>query len=450
MSAQRLSGMVGFSVVWLGQVVSVLGTGMTQFALTIWAWQLTGQATALALVGFCGFLPLVVMTPLAGALVDRWNRKLVMILSDLAAGLATVAIFILLQTGHLAIWHLYAAAAFSGVFGAFQFPAYSASITLMLPKEQYTRANAMLGLAQSIAGVFSPIAAGALLAFVGLGGILTIDIITFVFAIAALLVVPIPQPAPSPIDAAQKRSLLADSLFGFRYIFARPSLKGLLVLFFVVNLILSLSFAVFSPMVLARTGNNSLILGSVQMVFGAGGILGGVLIGVWGGPKRKIHALLLGASVSCLFGVVLLGVGRGLVVWGVGAFAATVLTPMVQGASHAIWQTKVPAALQGRVFSARIVMGQIGGALALPVGGLLADRVFEPLMRGTSALARVASPLVGTGSGAGMGLMFVFFGILGTLVSASGYLYRPVREIETLLPDAVEQASPSLIAASGE
>ncbi len=449
MSSQRLSGMVGFSVVWFGQVVSVLGTGMTQFALTIWAWQITGQATALALVGFCGFFPLVVMSPLAGALIDRWNRKLVMILSDLAAGLATIAIFVLLKTGHLEIWHLYAAAAFSGTFGAFQFPAYSASITLMLPKEQYTRANAMLGLAQSISSVFAPIAAGALLVFLGIGGILTIDIATFVFAIAALLVVPIPQPAPSPADEAGKRSLWADSLFGFRYIFARPSLTGLLVLFFAVNLILSLSFAVFSPMVLARTGNNSLVLGSVQMIFGIGGVLGGVLVGIWGGPKRKIHGLLLGAMVSCLFGVVLLGIGQTLVVWGVGAFLAVALTPMVQGSSNAIWQTKVPANVQGRVFSARIVIGQIGGALALPVGGLLADRAFEPLMRGSSALARTMSPLVGSGPGAGMGLMFVLFGILGTLASAGGYLYRPVREIETLLPDAVDAAATAPAAAAG-
>ncbi len=432
--------MAGFSVVWFGQVVSVLGTGMTQFALTIWAWQVTGQATALALVGFCGFFPLIVMTPLAGALVDRWNRKLVMILSDLAAGLATIAIFILLKTGHLEIWHLYAAAAFSGVFGAFQFPAYSASITLMLPREQYTRANAMLGLVQSISSVFSPIAAGALLVFVNIGGILTIDIATFVFAIGALLVVPIPQPAPAPAGEARRQSLWADSLFGFRYVFARPSLTGLLVLFFVVNMILSLAFAVFSPMVLARTENNALVLGSVQMIFGAAGILGGILVGIWGGPKRKIHGLLLSAMASSLFGMTLLGVGRGLIVWGIGAFVAVVTTPLAQGSSHAIWQSKIPAHLQGRVFSARIAIGQIGGALALPIGGLLADRLFEPLMRGSSALARTMTPLVGSGPGSGMGLMFVLFGLLGTLAAVGGYLYRPVRDIETILPDAVPSA----------
>jgi hypothetical protein len=114
-----------------------------------------------------------------------------------------------------------------------------------------------------------------------------------------------------------------------------------------------------------------------------------------------------------------------------------VVVPMVQGSSQAIWQSKIPAHLQGRVFSARIVIGQIGGAIALPIGGLLADRLFEPLMRGSSALARTMTPLVGSGPGSGMGLMFVLFGLLGTLVTVAGYLYRPVRNIETILPDAV-------------
>jgi DHA3 family macrolide efflux protein-like MFS transporter len=123
MRPNRFSGMLGFGVVWVGQVLSLLGSSMTSFALTIWAWQLTGRATALALVGFCAFFPLVALSPIAGALVDRWNRKTVMILSDLAAGLATIAIFILLKLGILEIWHVYVAAAFSGAFQAFQFPA---------------------------------------------------------------------------------------------------------------------------------------------------------------------------------------------------------------------------------------------------------------------------------------------------------------------------------------
>jgi DHA3 family macrolide efflux protein-like MFS transporter len=436
MRSPRPSGMLGFSVVWLGQVVSLLGTGMTQFALTIWAWQVTGQATALALVGFFGYFPRIVLTPLAGALADRWNRKALMIASDLAAGLATVAIFILHRVGALQIWHLFAAAAFSGAFGSFQFPAYQASISLMLPKEQYTRANTMLGLAHSISSVFAPMAAGALLAFIGIGGILTIDIVTFTFAVGTLLIAAIPQPEAHHVAAANRRNLLADCLFGFRYVAASRSLSGLLLLYFALNFLMTSSGAVLSPMILARTGNDELILGAVQMVFGISGIVGGALVSIWGGPKRKMLALFVAILVTSLLGHVVLGLGRNPLVWGIGAFLTTLLLPMGNGASHAIWQSKIPPHLQGRVFSARILIGQIGGAVAIPLAGLLADRAFEPWMNGTSTLVRVFVPLVGRGPGAGMGLMFVLFGLLGAAGAIAGYAYRPIREIERILPDA--------------
>ncbi len=435
------TGMAGFSVVWFGQVVSMLGTGMTQFALTIWAWQQTGEATALALVAFCGYFPRIVLMPLAGALVDRWNRKALMIASDFAAGLGTIAVFVLHLSGLLEMWHLYAAAAFSGAFGSFQFPAYSASISLMLPKSQFTRANSMLGLAGSISTVFAPIAAGALLAFIQLEGILVIDIVTFTFAISALLFVAIPQPETHHLEAAKKRSLLSDCTFGFRTIVASRSLLGLLLLYFVLNLLLTASSGVLSPMILARTGDQELVLGTVQMMFGVSGVIGGVLVSMWGGPRRKIRALLLGVIVTSLVGNTLLGVGRGVVLWGTGAFLSAILIPLANGASSAIWQSKIPPHMQGRVFSARVLLGQIGGAVALPLAGIMADRFFEPLMSGGSAAAGLLSPLVGTGPGAGMGLMFVVFGVLGTLTAIVGFAYRPIREIETTLPDYDEAAS---------
>ncbi len=442
MRSSRPSGMFGFSVVWLGQVVSLLGTGMTQFALTIWAWQVTGQATALALVAFFGYFPRIVLTPVAGALADRWNRKALMIASDLAAGVATVAVFILYKFGALQIWHLFAAATFSGAFGSFQFPAYQASISLMLPKEQYTRANTMLGLAHSISTVFAPMAAGALLAFIGIGGILTIDIVTFSFAVGTLLVVAIPQPAAHHVADAKKRNLLSDCAFGFRYVWASRSLTGLLLLYFALNFLMSSSGAVLPAMILARTGENELILGTVQMLFGVSGIVGGALVSIWGGPRRKILALFVTILVTSLLGHVVLGVGRDLIVWGAGAFLTMLLIPMANGASHAIWQSKIPIHLQGRVFSARIFIGQIGGVGALVLAGPLADHVFEPLMSGTSTLARILAPLVGRGPGAGMGLMFVLFGLLGAAAAIVGFAYRPIREIERILPD-IDPADPA-------
>src|SRR4030067_245188 len=187
-------GMFGFSIVWIGQIFSLLGTSMTGFAMTIWAYQITEQATALALVGFFFVAPMLIVSPFAGALVDRSNRKMMMMLSDLASGIATVFILILYSTGNLQIWHLFITSAFQGVFQSFQWPAYSAAISTMIPKQHYGRANGMLSLADTASNIFAPILAGALLGFIGISGILLIDIATFTLAISALLLVHVPQP----------------------------------------------------------------------------------------------------------------------------------------------------------------------------------------------------------------------------------------------------------------
>ena len=186
MAERQWKGMGTFTAIWAGQLLSLLGTGMTQFALTIWAWQKTGQATALALVGVCAFAPVVLFSPLAGAIVDRVNRKRLMILADLAAGLGTLVILLLHRTGVLEIWHLYITTALIGTFGAFQFPAYSSTISVLVDKSQYARASGMMSLAGSISRVFAPVAASILLAPIGIAGIMSIDLATMASAILIL------------------------------------------------------------------------------------------------------------------------------------------------------------------------------------------------------------------------------------------------------------------------
>jgi DHA3 family macrolide efflux protein-like MFS transporter len=431
----KLSGMSGFTIVWVGQVISFLGTGMTQFALMIWAWEITGQATALALVGFFSFGPTVLLSPVAGALVDRWNRKLVMMFSDLAAGLSTVVILILYASGNLQIWHLYVAGAFAGAFQAFQFPAYSAAVTMMLPKEQYARASGMLSLAGSASGVLAPIMAGVLLGPIGITGIMAIDVITFTVAIGALLIVHVPQPAATEAGKEGRGSLLQESAYGFRYIYARKGLFSLLLIFLAANLIFSISYTVLSPMILARTANNEVALGTVRSVMGIGGVAGGLLLSAWGGPKRKIHGVLLGMAISSFTGTIVLGMGKDLAIWSVGAFFSTFLMPIINGSSQAIWQAKVAPDVQGRVFSVRRLIAQVSAPLAILLSGPLADYVFEPAMMAGGSLINSFGSLVGTGSGAGMSLMFVITGVFGVLVSLVGYLFPEIRDVEDILPD---------------
>jgi len=432
--------MWAFTIIWIGQMISLLGSAMTAFALTLWAWLITGEATALALVAFFSFVPTLLVSPFAGALVDRWNRKFVMMLSDLAAVLSTVVVLLLFSAGNLQIWHLYVTGAFAGAFGAFQFPAYSAAVTTMVSKEQYGRASGMLSTAQFASNIFAPLLAAILLGVIGIAGILTIDVLTFLVAIGALLLPHIPQPKVSEEGRRGRGSLWKESFYGFHYILDRPSLLGLLLIFFGVNLVATFAFTVLSPMVLARTGNDQMALGIVQSAIGVGGVAGSIVLSIWGGPRRKIHGVLIGLTLAML-GILLVGLGRDAYIWASAAFFAMFFIPIIQGSSQAIWQVKVAPDVQGRVFASRAFIATMSRPVALLAVGPLVDQIFEPAMMPWGGLAPKLGWLVGTGPGAGMSLMFIIAGALGMIVGLIGYAFRNVRDVEGILPDYKEEVS---------
>jgi MFS transporter, DHA3 family, macrolide efflux protein len=429
------AGMPGFTIVVIGQAISLIGSGMTQFAIIIWAWQETGQATSLALAGFFGFAPVVLISPLAGALVDRWNRKLVMMLSDLAAGVATIILLLLFLSDQLQIWQIYALAAFVGVFQAFQWPAFSAAISVMLPKEKYGRANGMLELARAGSGILAPVLAGAVVGFAGIPWVFGIDIITFSFAIAALLIIHVPDPQVTAEGIQSRGSIWKEASYGFKYIWERPSLFWLQMVFFFINITATFGFTVMAAMILARTSDDTVILGSVQSAGAVGGVVGGLLLSTWGGPKRRIHGVLLGMIGTSIFGSIILGLGNSLLAWGIGLFLGSLFLPILNGSNQAIWQAKVAPDLQGRVFSVRRLIAQIAAPVAMLMAGPLADYVFEPAMNANGALAPVFGGILGTGPGAGMALMFVISGLLGIFVGLGGYIFPVIRDVEDRLPD---------------
>ena len=431
----RVAGMRAFTVVWVGQVLSLLGSAMTNFGLTIWAYEKTGQATALALIAFFWGVPMVLLSPVAGAIVDRSNRRLMMMVSDLATGVVTIVQLLLYVSGNLEIWHLYVTAAVAGAFQTFQWPAFSAATTLMLPKKQYGRANGLMELAGSASGIFAPLLAGALLAVIGLAGIMAIDVISFSFAIGALLVVHVPQPARSAAGMAGKGSLGRESLYGFRHILARPSLLGLQLVFMWGNFFFSLGWVLLPAMLLARTGNNELVLGSVQSAGAIAGIAGGLVMSAWGGFKRRVHGVLLGWVLLSLLGQAVMGLGQAVPVWLFASFAIGFIGPIIDASNQAIWQAKVEADVQGRVFAARRAVAWLIVPLAQLAAGPLADRVFEPAMQPGGSLAATLGWLVGTGDGAGMGLILLLSGVAAASAGVIGYAVRPVRDVEGILPD---------------
>jgi predicted MFS family arabinose efflux permease len=434
MQSSNIAGMRVFFVVWFGQLISTVGTRMSRFALMVWTWEITHEATPLTLIGVFSTLPAIPISIFAGALVDRLDRKRVMMWGDLTAGLSTVAIFLLYVSGDLQIWHLYVAAAVAGIAGTFQHLAYSTSITAMIPKAQYARASGMISLSEYTSVVAAPLLAGFLIGTIGLAGILLIDVVTFLFAISVLLVVHIPRPVSSG-HAEVTDSFWKDAFFGFRYLFQRPSLIGLLIVFAAFILAESLGYPLVAPMILARTGDNSSILGIVQAVMGLGGIIGGIILVAWGGPKRRVHGLFLGLLLTGLLGDTLMGLGQTLTIWLIAGFCLEVFIPMMIGSDQAIWRAKVPPDIQGRVFAARDLIFNIVEPLGVVIGGLLVDKLLEPAMMPDGSLAPLFGGLVGTGPGAGMGLLIFICGILSALAGVSGYLFRSARNVENLLPD---------------
>jgi MFS transporter, DHA3 family, macrolide efflux protein len=431
-----LTGMQKFSLIWFGQLISMFGTATTRFALLVWAYEKTGEATTTALLGFFSFILYVLVSPVAGVLIDRLDRRLVMIVSDLGAGLMTLGLFLLYSSGDLEIWHLYIAEALTGAFEAFQLPAYSAATSLLVPKEQYGRISGMRSLAYSASQVFAPAFAGVILRFVGISGVMLIDVATFLLGVLPLIFIAIPRPQAQSAEKAVSPIAWRDLLFGFRYVAQRPGLVGLLAIYCGINLAAAIGwFGALPPMILARTGGDELALATVQSAMGIGGIIGGLLMSIWGGPKRRIHGILLLGGISFLSSDFLLGAGRNVPIWAFAAFAGSLYIPFISGCERAIWQSKVAPEVQGRVFSVQTLFQQSTLPLGYLIAGPLADQLLEPAMMPGGALADTFGWLVGTGTGAGLGLIFIMTGLLGTAICFGGYLFPAVRNVENDLPD---------------
>jgi hypothetical protein len=229
--------------------------------------------------------------------------------------------------------------------------------------------------------------------------------------------------------------VLQEAWYGFQYIFERPSLLGLQLIFLFGNLFSGMAFAIMAPMILARTNSNELLFGTLQSIMAFGGLAGGIIMSAWGGFKRRVHGVLLGWIMTSIFGMSLLGIGRGLVIWAVAAVFVTVPSALINASNQAIWQAKVAPDLQGRVFSARRLIAWFTQPIAPLIAGALADYVLEPRMLDGGGLTGMFGWLVGTGPGAGMGLLFVFTGLAAGLVGLSGYFFPAVRNAEDLLPD---------------
>lgn len=424
-----------FAIILFGQLISMFGSGLTGFSLGVWVYQETGSVTQFALISLFTVLPTVVLSPFIGALVDRWDRRWVMFMGDAGSGLMSLAIALLLLSEQLTIGAIYVCMALASVANTFQWTAWVAATSLLVPKQQLGRANGMIQAAGAITQICSPLLAGVLLVIIGLRGILLIDVVSFLFALGTLLIVRFPGLAQ---NTKPRRAIGQEIKEGWRYIRERQGLMGLLLLFASANFTLSLVQVLLPPLVL--TFASSAALGTVVSIGGVGALLGSLAISIWGGPRRKVYGVLGGILVQ---GAILLlgGFRPSVALIATATFLFLFCFPVVASCSQAIWQSKIAPEIQGRVFALRRMVALSAAPVAYLLAGPLVDRVFEPLLLVDGSLAGTVGQLIGVGPGRGIGLMLILLGLGTILVVIASFLAPQIRLVELQLPDAIHDAA---------
>jgi MFS transporter, DHA3 family, macrolide efflux protein len=420
-----------FFLVWIGQLISLFGSNLTGFALVIWTYQETHSVIQTSLVLLCSRLPSIIIAPIAGALVDRWERRWTMFCSDAAAGLMSLILALLIATGRLELWHIYLSTAVYAIGRVFQEPAYTAATTLLVPPEHYGRASGMVQLAGAIGEIGAPVVAGVLVPLIYLTGIIAIDILTYFVALITLLLVRFPRPKPSTDAEEGQGSLLREATYGWRYITAHRGMISLLLFFMAMNFVAGFVNTLAIPLVLSFSSSER--LGLIMSGGGIGLLIGSIVMSTWGGPKRRVLGMIGATAVIGVF-LMMMGLQADELTIGLGIFGVLFAVPILEGCNQAIWQSKVPADLQGRAFATQRMVALAAMPISMLLAGPLADRLFEPLLARGGPLARSVGALIGVGPGRGIGFFYILLGLALVLLALGGALYRPMRLIEEESP----------------
>ena len=400
-----------FYILWSTQNISQLGSSITAFALTIWLYEQTGSSLGTAMLTICTYAPYVIMSIFAGALTDRFDKKKTMLVCDVLAVMCTVIIFVLYKTNALMIWHLYALNAFSGLMNTVQQPASEVAMTLIVPEKYYQKTSGLRSLSRSLNSILNPLIAASLYSFIGLTGVIAVDIGSFAVAFAALLfLIKIPE---SKADKSENVLVLAKE--GLMYLKNTPMIMTMILFMSGVNLIASAFDGILPGLVLPSPKGGSSVLGAVTSCAGIAMIIGSFLVSFLPKPKDRIRVVYLTMLFSLGTENFLLAFSREPLVWCIGQIIGWVLVPVMSANYDVIFKTTVPVELQGRVYACRNTLQFFTIPIGLFLGGFMVDNVCEPIMSRYGDMP-VLTALFGTGKGSGAALMMFIIGIGGVLV----------------------------------
>jgi len=415
-----------YIIFWLSQAVSQLGSSMTSYALIIWSYKQTHSAMSVSIMTFCSYLPYVLISIFAGSFVDKHTKKRILMISDTIAACCSVAVFVLLSFNALQIWHIYIVNAIVGFMNAFQSPATSVVIGIMVPKDKYEQASGMDSFASNLVTFVAPMLAG-ILSFSNLRMIIFIDLITFIFAtvILAFLV----EIKEKLININIKRDRKLDGFMeGYAFLKVHKGIFYIMLSMSFINFFSRLTYEnILSPMILARTDGNSAILGFVSGILGVGGILGGLFVSIGKTPKDNLKMIYYSAGISFLMGDLLMGIGRNIYVWSLAGLAASIPIPFITAGQKIIMYKTVPKEIQGRIFAVRNAIQYSSIPVGILLGGYLADYVFEPFMESQNTASMILQKIVGSGPGSGMAVMFLCTCVLGSLSSYICYRNKNIQ-----------------------
>jgi DHA3 family macrolide efflux protein-like MFS transporter len=420
-----------FYTLTVTQTLSLIGSQMTDVGVGIWVYARTGDVTPILLTSFFLEIPGFFVGGLAGVLADRWDRRHTMMLGDAGEAVGTLLLMFSFLSGHFQLWHLYAASLFKGVFVTFQEPAADAAITMLVPETHRERANGIKEMAFPLAGVIAPILSGMLYPLIGVMGIVLIDLLTFVAAVMVVFMLHIPRPAVTAEGAAAQGSMWQEMFGGLRFLIGRRALLGLVLYSTFVNFLLNGPLGLSIPYLTSITGSEATV-GLLLGVMSAGALTGATIIAAWGGTRPRIHTLLPG---SMLAGAAMIGYGvvRAPALLGAAVFVALMPLPVNNAVFKSLLQAKTPPDMQGRVFAFVFQLMSLSAPLSFLLTGPLVDRMIEPAVGGHGW--SLVAPLVGTRTGAGMGLVILSAGAVIILTTVLVYVVPAIRHVEANLPD---------------
>ena len=402
-----------FLILWITQSLSELGSAMTNFALVIWSFQQHESALVTSLLAISSYAPYVLLSIFAGALSDKWNKKITILVSDSIAAFCTTSVLFLLTTGKLQIWHLYLINAMNGLMNTVQQPASDVAISLLAPSKHYQKISGMRSFSNSLITILTPVIAAAMLAFTGIKAVILFDLITFIIAFVTLLCfVKIPHECKE--DNSKKETVMQSAKSGLHYLLNNRGILDLILFLSVINFTASIYNAALPAMMLSRVGGGEIALGMVNTFMGLAMMLGSVLATVMPPPKSRVRVICDSLLFSMSTENFILAFGRSTPVWCLGAILGWLFIPVMNANLDVILRTKIPIGMQGRVYSARNTLQFFTIPLGYFCGGILVDRVFEPFMA-AQPFYSIWVTLFGAGKGSGAALLFLVIGVFGAL-----------------------------------